>query len=203
MKNNKEYLLNRNYTNTSIEVLPFKENFEPIKVLEKLTKNVATIDANTLKTADEKTMINKVFAGFGLPNDVTKDTIDDALLQAVKFGNNKNVQRITISDGALKIFVPGMVSFLEMYYGEFTGKLKSFEDKTLGNLETFFQLTNLAKGKADENDRLLDNLSLATSLIRSGIGSVRLSCKEIAREYLDLVNGLSKDNPNRNGKKEK
>ena len=65
-------------------------------------------------------MINKVFAGFGLPNDVTKDTIDDALLQAVKFGNNKNIQRITISDGTLKTFVPGMVSFLEMYYGEVT-----------------------------------------------------------------------------------
>ena len=42
-------------------------------------------------------MENKVFAGFGLPNDVTKDTIDDALIQAVKFGNNKNVQRITIT----------------------------------------------------------------------------------------------------------
>lgn len=192
--NNKNYLLNRNYTNTSIEILPFKQNFQPIKTLETLTKNVIAIDANTLKTADEKTMINKVFGGFKLPPNTTMDNLDDALLQSIKYGST-NVEKMTVSDGALKTMMPGVISFLEMYYGEFTTKLQDFEDRSLGKLDTFFQLANLVKGKSDENDRLLDNLSLATNLIKSGIGSVRNASKDIAGDYMQIISALAQSNP--------
>lgn len=192
--NNKGYLLSRNYTNTSVEILPFKQNFQPIKTLETITKNVAAIDANTLKTADEKTMINKVFAGFKLPSDTTMDNLNDALLQSMKYGST-NVEKTTVSDGALKTMMPAIISFLELYYGEFTVKLQDFEDRTLGTLDKFFNIANFISGKSDDNDRTLENLSLATNMIKSGIGSVRNASKDIAGDYMQIISVLAQSNP--------
>ena len=58
----------------------------------------------------------------------------------------------------------------------------------------------MIKGKSDENDRLFDNLSLATNLIKSGIGCVRNASKDIAGNYMQIISALSQSNPDKKKK---
>lgn len=196
LESNKDYLLNRSYVNSTIELLPIRQNFQPIGMLDQMIKNVSSITKDTLKTADEKTMIQKVFNNFGLPNNIEDvSTLDNALLQSVKFGNSNPDETKKLSNNAIKEIMPGVISFLEMYYGgDYISKLQKFEETSVDKLNTFFQLAKFVNN-GDNNDRTLDNLQLTTNLIHSGIKGVRGASREVAQYYMDIVAGFAKSNP--------
>ena len=185
-----KFLKARNYVNTRINVLPYLKNSDYTKKAQEILDAIAGIDEQTLKTADEKTLMNRVFSKFKLPDGDA--SVDAKLTQVFKIGSAKPVT-ITIENNALKAEIPGMLDFVDNYYNHFIDKFSSLKDgvNKLSDLD--------GKNGSDQNDRTEANKSLLTTWAMSSIRAARAAARDHANDIMLIMSGLAKSDPNNKG----
>lgn len=186
----KKFLAARNYVNTRINVLPYLKNSDYTKKAQEVLDAIAGIDEQTLKTADEKTLMNRVFSKFKLPDGDA--SIDAKLTQVFKIGSAKPVT-ITIENNALKAEIPGMLDFVDNYYNHFIDKFSSLKDgvNKLSDLD--------GKNGSDQNDRTEANKSLLTTWAMAAIRAARAAARDHVNDIMLIMSGLAKSDPNNKG----
>lgn len=182
-----KFLKARNYVNTRINVLPYLKNSEYTKKAQEILDAISGIDEQTLKTADEKTLMNRVFSKFKLPDGDA--SIDAKLTQVFKIGSAKPVT-ITIENNALKAEIPGMLDFIDNYYNHFIDKFSLLKDgvNKLSDLDD--------KNGSDPNDRTEANKALLTTWAMSAIRAARAAARDRANDTMLIMSGLAKSDPN-------
>lgn len=181
-----KFLKGRNYVNTRINMLPYLKNSDYTKKAEDILNTIANIDENTLKTADEKTLLNHVFSKFKLPEG--DDPLDVKLTQVFKIGSAKPVT-VTLENNALKAEIPGMLDFVDDYYNHFIDKLQNLKKgvEKLGDLDQ--------KSGSGENDRTEANKSLLASCANSVITAARSAARDRVNDIMLIISALSKSDP--------
>ena len=182
---NKNYLLTRNYSNTSITMIPYLKNPNYVKLVEKIIDRAAAIDDGTLKTADEKTIEQRVFASVKLPN--TDQSLDERLTHAFKVGTNK-LASITYANNKLKAEIPNMITFAENYYNKFPDDMKALENK-LSALEPLEK-----KAGSGDGDKTTQNVAYVVNCVLSAIRAARAASRDRCNDYMIVLSALAKGN---------
>lgn len=180
------FLKSRNYTNTRVNILPYLKDDDYMKKAQNLLDTIAGIDDNTLKTADEKTLMNRVFSKFKVPEG--EEALDVKLTQVFKIGSAKPVT-VTLENNSLKAEIPGMFDFVNDYYDNFVTKLEGMKK----NVEKLGELDN-KKGNGD-NDRTEANKALLSNWSNSIINAARSASRDRVNDIMLIFSALAKNDP--------
>ena len=193
IKNNKDYLMNRRYTNVSIDNMhTFQTNINFNTALDNMINGVVNINTsninkdnvgslyliaskkpNTIK-ADQKELGANLtnYYKFGTGSDQTTTISNNVLAEKIKDGNN------------------GMIAFCENYYNNFDNVLQS-------KAREIEQKMNDLMVKLNEDQQI----SIITELARIAqydIGAIANAYRDISNEYYSVLSSLSKGNNNSN-----
>lgn len=195
-----KFLKARNYVNTKINMLPYLKDTDYAKKAETVLNNIANIDDETLKTADEQTLMNRVFGKFKLPSG--DEPLDVKITQSFKIGSAKPVT-VTIENNAIKAEIPGMLDFVTDYYDNFIGKMEKMKD-SVNKLKALDD-----KSGSGENDRTNANKALLATWANAAINGARNAARDRVNDIMLVLSALAKGDPsnksdnNDNGNNEK
>lgn len=184
----KQYLLDRKYNNVSVTCLPYLKNKNYGKMIDQFVNSALNIDDNTLKTASEEDIINKVFASINIGS-VKGDNLNDRILQAMKTGANK-METKTVSDGVLEQMVPNMIDYCVDYFENWVDKLTSSK----GALDKLKPLDE--KKNSGDNDRTEENVKVIDRCLTAAINELRIAAKDKANDYMLILSNLAKGDSN-------
>lgn len=187
---NREKLINRSYTNVSIQILPYIE-IDYVETVKKVIGVIVSIDDKSLATLDEKRLENRVFASTALAS-VKGDNLGDRLTQALSVGNQPNELK-TVQDGELKNMIPGMLDFCTNYYNNIANDLEEISNAT-------DQLSAIAnKRGSGDNDNTTANVAKLGTYLNAMIGAVVNVARKRSNDYMEILSKLApKDTDNNN-----
>lgn len=185
LADNKDFLTQRNYVNTSVEMLPYRRESNYVEMMKKCINKAANIDAGTLKSTDENGIRNAIFGGINAP--VTSEGLEADLVRGFKVGN-KELKMTTVADGNLKTAVPGMISYCEKYLNSFADSLKGLENdiKQLSSLDN--------KKSSEQNDKTNENVNLVSSQLATGLKAMRYAARDRFNDYMKILSALAQSN---------
>lgn len=197
LKENKEYLLSRSYANCTINILDWNTNVVYTDVLNKVATNIGSselensIIQGTVQPSQVQNMVlNNV--GLNLPEG---DNLNDRLERALKTSNNaKEIATIALSDGKIKEMMPKMIEYCEYFYSNYKNEIEQAIDTAQNRCETLKNHIN-NKGEVSAETNVLWFSAEATLLSVSG--RIMDAAKQRAENYLDAMNVLAKNNPDK------
>lgn len=189
LTDNKTFLLTRNYTNTSVEVYPYTDNYHHIDIARSAIEKAASISEGTLKSSDEAGIRNALFSGVSFPSN-TEGTIQDQLVHAFKVGEKK-LEYVTISDGQVKDHVVKMVEFLEYYYNKFENDVGALEE----NVKKLSVLDD--KKSSGEGDKTDENVRRVRDFLVAALSASRIASRDRCNDALKLLSQLAAPNKNK------
>lgn len=189
LADNKTFLLTRNYTNTSVEVYPYTDNYRHIDVVRSAIEKAVSISEGTLKSSDESGIRNALFPGVSFPSD-NEGTIQDQLVRAFKVGEKK-LEHVTISDGQVKDHVVKMVEFLEYHYNKFENDVGALEE----NVKKLSILDD--KKGSGEGDKTDENVKRVRDFLVAALSASRIASRDRCNDALDLLLQLAAPNKNK------
>ena len=163
---NKEYLLSRNYSNTSVNLLPYRGNTDYAGTLKKIFDAAKSLDDNSLKTMSEEQIINRILASINIDK-VKGDNLEARIVQAMKTGS-KPMNNVTVANGDLGKQVPKMIRFCEHYYNSIISDLQNAK-KDLDVLDMFKN-----KSGNGDNDRTSENIAVVKRCITGAIRGMQI-----------------------------
>jgi len=158
LKANKEKLINRSYSNVSVNVLPYHVEMGVDNILNHyntMRTNVNSVVRNIKNITSAKDMRNKLFT-FGVTFDESNDEKDilntsARLTDFFKVGN-KPLNTVTYSNKDVKtLVVDTMIPYCERYYGSLVDELNRKGDELLNDTQTA-QVNEYAIVTEDENN---------------------------------------------------
>jgi hypothetical protein len=179
----KEYLINRNYSNITIHILPYQES-NYVKWCSNVVQKASTLKPNQLKNMNEDQMYSFLYSGIGAYSKVKANTNAERFEQAIKLGTLPN-QTVAWSNGRIKQEVPKMIQYVENYYNKIEADLKNLD----GSMN---QLTNLDVVTSSEGNTQT-NLTLVPRIINESIGSAINVSRKRANDYMIILNSLVPD----------
>lgn len=190
LNDNKGFLLSRSYTNTSVEVLPYRKDSGPVKLLTESISRAVSIDPVTLKTTNEDGLRNAVYSAAKIPT--TGNGIEADLIQGFKVGTTKYAN-ITVADNELKGLVPSMIKYCENYYATIEADLDKANEDMKG-LSKFDTLKN-----ANDSDKTEDNVKVLNNMLSAGIRAARTASRDKCNNYMTVLSSLASSNKKSNG----
>ena len=191
---NREKLINRSYTNVSIQILPYI-NIDYVETVKKVIGVIVSIDDKSLATLDEKRLENRVFASTALAS-VQGDSLSDRLTQALSVGNQKNELK-TVQDGELKNMIPSMLDFCTNYYNNIANDLDEISNAS----EQLSAIAN--KRGSGNNDNTTANVAKLGTFLNTMIGAVVNVSRKRSNDYMEIFSKLvpkdGDNNQNNNG----
>lgn len=188
LSTNRDFLISRNYTNTSVDILPYIDNIQYDELLRGWIDKASQITDTTLRTGDEGAIRNAIFSGFSMPKG--KDGIEDDLVHGLKVGTAE-LAVTSLSDNALKEKVPKMISFCEFYYNTLKDSLERIENE---NVKKLSALDGKKAGDGSETDRTEKNKALITQMLKSAVNAVRYASRDRCNDYLSILSSLASSN---------
>lgn len=182
LSDNRNFLISRNYTNTSVEIIPYVENTNCISLVRESITKAAGINDATLKTADEKALRNALFSNITMPQ--TDEGIQADLVHGFKVGKAE-LKVVTISDNVLKEKVQGMISFCEYYYTKFEDELNSLESE-INKLSVLD-----GKSGSGEGDNTDKNKGLIGTYLMEAMNAARFASRDRCNDYLKILSPLA------------
>ena len=189
---NKDFLLSRSYVNTSINILPYLANGKLVAPVEKVINIAANLDDHSLKTLTTEQIQQKVLTPLNITN-IPNENLEEAITKAMKVGKKK-LEDITIGNSELSSKVPGMISFIEDYYNNYTKELKSLKDSGLSKLKNLFS----KKKSGDKDDHTEENITAINNVIVATINASRNTARDKANDFMVALDGLAKGNKKEN-----
>ena len=195
---NREKLINRSYTNVSIQILPYID-INYVETVKKVIGVIVSIDDKSLATLDDKRLENRVFASTALAS-VQGDSLGDRLTQALSVGNQKNELK-TVQDGELKGMIPSMLDFCTNYYNNIANDLDEISKAS-------DQLSAIANKRGNgNNDNTTANVAKLGTYLNAMIGAVVNVARKRSNDYMEILSKLApkdgdnnqKNNGNNNG----
>lgn len=183
---NKEYLLSRNYSNTSVSLLPYRGNTDYVGTMRKVFDTVKGLDDNSLKNFTEEQITNRILASINIDR-VKGDNLEARVTQALKTGS-KPANNVNIANGELLKQVPKMIRFCEYYYNNIVTDLQNAK-KDLDSLDIFKNKTSKGDG-----DRTSENINVARNCVLATIRGVRTAARDRCNDYMMIISSLSKGN---------
>lgn len=203
LKENKEYLLNRSYSNCTINILDWNTSVVYTDVLNKVAMNASSpdlensiIQGTTNPEQIQARVLNNV--GLNLPDG---KNLNDRLERALKTTNNgEEISTIAISDGKIKELMPKMIEYCEYFYSNYENEI----NQAIDNAES--KCTNLknhinGKGEVSAEANVLW-YSVQATVITTG-AKIMDAAKQRAENYIEAMNALAKNNPEKSKEKNK
>lgn len=187
LEDHKDGLLSMSFVNKQISLLPYlQKKTDYGKELSIIFQNAKKITADTLRTATEEQLTNMIFESINIAS-IKGDKLEDRIIQGLEVGTKK-LEEKPIINSAIKDVVPGMVSFLENYFNNFTNSLISAKEE-IKNISSL----NL-KGSGNNGDRTDENVEFVNNLLNTAIHAVREAGKKRSNDYINALHGLVFDN---------
>lgn len=187
LKNNKQALTTRSYTNVSVNILPYidKDPFTTTDAVLGYFRGGAWVN-------DLDRMTNNMFASVGISSvkmDNKDASLGDKLTQALKIGSSP-LKTVTYSNGELASQIPKMIQYCENYY---TNILKNTDKLTIDS-ETLIKEIQ----KNSEFSTTADVINRITSNYTTYVGAVTNAARDKANDYMQVLNSLVPKNANTN-----
>ena len=185
---NRQFLLNRNYVNTSVEILPYRKETNYFDMVQGCIDKARGINDNTLKSVNEEGLRNLLFSNIKIPK--TDEGLDSDLLRGFKVGTAE-FKAVTIADNELKALVPQMIKYCESYYNSTEASLKNLQS-SISKLSIFDQ-----KDLSDE--QVKNNVNLIGTMLVSAVKAARNASKDRCNKYLEVLSALAASNKDKEG----
>lgn len=193
IKNNKDYLMNRRYTNVSIDNMhTFQTNINFNTALDNMVSGIGNINASNANTGNVGSLY---LIASKKPNTIKADQkeLGANLTNYYKFGSGSE-QTTTLSNNVLAEKIKdgnnGMIAFCENYYNNFDSVLQSKAreiEQKMNNL--------MVKLDADQQINIITELAHMTQY---DIGALANAYRDMSNEYYSVITSLSKGNKNAN-----
>lgn len=197
---NKENLLKRSYTNTSINILPYVEDSDPLKMISDIGNSLASLkDSIASSTRDdiEKKLIKAVDLNkIKVPNAEKDGTLSQKITQYLKVGTAK-LELVQKNDGEVASLIPKMIEYCENYYNNFEKELTSASDKVTQNFENFCQQIQNdntpvdTSNNNDNNESLQSKITSIGTLVQTALGASVNAARDRAQDYMKVLQAFA------------
>ena len=187
LTNNRDFLISRNYTNTSVEMLPYIDNTDYIGMIRGCITKAASINDATLRTVDESGLRNAIFSGLKMPK--TNDGLQADIVHGLKVGTAE-LKPITLSDNALKEKVPKMIEFCDQYYSKFEDELNGLEQE----IKKLSIVDDKPASGGGDNDNTEKNKGLIGTYLSQAIVATRYASRDRCNDCLKVLSELASSN---------
>ena len=195
LKNNKDGLLKRSYTNVSVNILPYDETSDPLTQMSNVLNNVKALQKKTVVQTKNADMEALVFKGMNLTSVQTgsKDAgLNERLSQYLKIKDAK-LEALPVKDGDLAGKIPKMIEYCEKYFGSFSKDLDAKSKEMDAVLDTFTKnmMTEGDAGQPAEGSSLQGNVQSVATSLNTLLGACCNAAKDRANDYMTVLNSLA------------
>lgn len=185
LSENRDFLISRNYTNTSVEMLPYIAKNEYTTTLRECITKASQLTDATLKNSNEDSLRTAIFSGVTMPK--SGEGLQSDMVYGLKVGAGE-MKVTTVSDNALKEKIPGMIAFCEYYYNKFETDLNGLE-ADIGKLSILD-----GKSGSGEGDNTDKNKGLVATYLQQAMTAARIASRDRCNDYLKILSGLAASN---------
>lgn len=195
LKNNKDGLLKRSYTNVSVNILPYDDSIDPLSQMDAVLNNVKSLQKKVVTTTKNEDIEALVFKGMnlkGVPTNTKDAGLSERLSQYLKINTNK-LEAVQVKDGDLGGRIPKMIGYCEKYYGSFSKELESKAKEVETSVDQFTK-NMLAEGDAGqppEGSSLQQNVTTICNYVNILTGACINAAKDKANDYMTVLNALA------------
>lgn len=186
LNENKGFLLSRNYSNTSVELLPWRKETDYFTLMKNVINRVRNINDATLSSADEEGIRKYLFDNLKVP--ITDKGLQDDLVRGLKTAG-KELTNITVANSDLASMVPQMIKFCENYYNNFLPGMETLKKYVGDNLKEIEGKTN-----KNNNDKTEQNVNLLATDLIAAVTATRTTMRDRCNDYMTLLAYLAKGN---------
>lgn len=196
---NKEALLNRSYTNTSINILPYVEDSDPLKIINDISTELASINKGDLvkmtKDDIERRLLKKVnLNNIEVPNADKKDAnLSQKITQYLKVGNGK-FELVQKKDGEVTELIPKMIEYCEKFYGGFEDELNKASDTVSKNFDKVcqeIQNDNTPEPSDEKDGNVQSKMTSIGTLVQTALGASVNAARDRAQDYLKVLQAFA------------
>ena len=195
LKNNKDGLIKRSYTNVSVNILPYDESSDPLGKLDTVVGVVHGLTKKVVLQTKPADIEKLMFGSLNLQSvqmENKEAAIGERLTQLLKIGKNK-LQTLPVKDSELGSKIPKMIEYCENYYGSFATQLQSKSKEVEAAMELFTK-NMLAPDDGTpvaEGGSLQSNVTTISSNMTTLVGAAINAAKDRANDYMTVLNALA------------
>lgn len=189
---NKNFLLNRNYVNTSVDILPYRKESNYIDMVGKCIEKATAINEGTLKTTDENGLRATIFGGITMPK--TDAGLEADLVRGFKVGTAE-LKTVQVADNELKAMIPAMIQYCENYYNNTESALDGLQKKIDG-----LKILDERQSGSGEDQKTKDNAAMIGTQLTTAVKAARIASKDRCNDYLLILDALAAPNKKADGK---
>lgn len=187
ISSNKAALLNRSYSNVTINILPY-HNLAPTAFMDgikKLSTNITSLTPQTLSgLGGEKDLHSKLFTF--IQGGINGDDLGTAITNYYKVGNAK-LETVEVANGALKAQIDGdMIPYCEKYPHDFLNQLTQSLDSLKNTAEQ--QVGKLKEGDTDNN--LGEKIEWLNNAVGKFCGGICNAARDRYTDYFKVLYAL-------------
>ena len=195
IQNNKSALTSRSYTNTSINILPYREDGGGfIEVIKQIGNNMKGITRDTLVKTNKEKLESLLIKGTNikslkLPKGV-EDTVSNRFTQYFKVGTNP-MELVTKKDSEVAQFIPKAISVCETYYSPgYAEQCKNELNGLVSSVENGLN-TILNSNPAGQNDDAQAKVTALSTLVNTIVGCALNAMRDQAQDYLKVLQAFA------------
>lgn len=195
IQNNKSALTSRSYTNTSINILPYREDGGGfIEVVKQIGNNMKGITRDTLVKTSKEKLESLLIKGTNikslkLPKGV-EDTVSNRFTQYFKVGTNP-MELVTKKDSEVAQFIPKAISVCETYYSPgYAEQCKNELNGLVSSVENGLN-TILNSNPAGQNDDAQAKVTALSTLVNTIVGCALNAVRDQAQDYLKVLQAFA------------
>lgn len=195
IQNNKSALTSRSYTNTSINILPYREDGGGfIEVIKQIGNNMKGITRDTLVKTDKEKLESLLIKGTNIKSlkipKGTEDTVSNRFTQYFKVGTNP-MELVTKKDSEVAQFIPKAIAVCETYYSPgYADQCKNELNGLVSSVENGLNAI-LNSNPAGQNDDAQAKVTALSTLVNTIVGCALNAMRDQAQDYLKVLQAFA------------
>lgn len=188
IKNNKDALLKRSYSNVQISILRYTD-IDYIKIINDCKTQLQSFKGNP-SIIQDKNIDNMMFKSIPMANIDTSLKTNEKINIALK-SNTGKLEVVNIANGELGELIPKMISYCEDYYNNFGNNLKSAINdlnETLNQISQNTSSNNSNNSNGDETFKILQHIGTNINTLTGVIANV---ARDREKDYYSVLKSLA------------
>ena len=193
--NNKSALTSRSYTNTSINILPYREDGGGfVEVVKQISNNMKGITRDTLVKTDKEKLESLLIKGINIKSlklpKGTEDTVSNRFTQYFKVGTSP-MELVTKKDSEVAQFIPKAISVCETYYSPgYADQCKNELNSLVSSVENGLN-SILNSNPSGQNDDAQAKVTALSTLVNTIVGCALNAIRDQAQDYLKVLQAFA------------